>query len=687
MWPATPARQLPVLLITVDTLRADHLGCYGSRVVRTPAVDLLAAQGVRFENALAQVPITLPSHVVILSGTYPMWNGVRDFTTHSVRPELGLIAEAFQRYGYATAAFVSAFVLDSTWGLKRGFEVYDDQFDPRQFENQNPGNIQRRAGETVDHLLAWLKSHTAATASAKPFFVWLHLYDPHSPYDPPEPFRTRYATHLYDGEIAYTDSQLERVFDYLRKQGLYDRALIVFLSDHGESLGEHGEAEHGFFIYRSTLRVPLIVKLPRRSSGGPAGGLVVRAPVGTVDVTPTLLDLAGLEDPLRSQFQGQSLASLILGKSTVATRPVYSETYYPRDSFGWSPLRAISSGRYEYIEAPQRELYELVADAKEAHNLYDGHRSEALALRSELLDLDRRYTAAPRSTSASTSLPAETVERLKSLGYLAYSVPLPRGSEASLPDPKDRLHVFKSILRAEDLAALGRFDQSDAVLDSLRSSEPNLYLIPFMLGENAAKERRWVDSEHELLACLKLNPSFDQAVMGLGRAALAQGKLEPAQTWLELAASQNPHNFLAYYGLGLAAQRRGRNDEARRNFERAIGEKPNYAPAQQALGVLLVEMRNYQQALKPLQDALQLGEQNPILLNYLGTAYENTGEPREGIEAYRKALSLKLDYTAARLNLAFTYRQTGDPASARREFAILCSQDRALCRQYRKFFQ
>lgn len=684
--PATSFHATPVLLITVDTLRADRLGCYGSRTVRTPAMDSLAAQGVRFDDALTQVPITLPSHIVILSGTYPMWNGVRDFTARPLRSDVGLIAEAFERHGYATAAFVSAFVLDSSWGLKRGFETYDDQFDPRQFETRNPGNIQRRAGETVAHLLSWLHRQEGRDASAKSFFVWLHLYDPHSPYDPPEPFHTRYAGHLYDGEIAYADSQLGQVFDYLRKAGLYDRTLIVLLSDHGESLGEHGEDEHGFFAYRSTLRAPLIIKLPRGTAGTQAPR-VVHTPVGTIDVAPTLLDLTHLHDPLSRQFQGRSLASLVLGQSGPPEGAVYSETYYPHDSFGWSALRALSTARYEYIDAPRRELYDVAQDRAEKHNLYTERTAEAAALRDQLLGIERRYTNAAAASSSAASLPAETVEKLKSLGYLAYSAPLSTGSEQGLPDPKDRLETFKSILRAEDLASAGRFERSDALLNSLRPTESKLYLIPFMLGENAAKEHRWADSERELLACLKLNPAFDQAVTGLARADLAQGKFDQARTWLELAVSQNPHNFLAYHGLGVVAQAQRRNDEALREFEKAIEEKPDYAPSQQELGVVLVEMRDYQEALKPLRRALDLGERTPVLLNYLGTAHANTGQSRSAIQSYREALSLKPDYTAARLNLAFAYQKAGDSASARREFGVLCSQDRALCEQYRKSFQ
>ncbi len=672
----------PVLLITVDTLRADRLGCYGARHARTPAMDALAAEGVRFENAYAQVPMTLPSHAVILSGTYPMYNGVRDFTSPGLPPNIGIIAEAFRRQGYQTAAFVSAFVVDSTWGFGRGFETYDDHFDPRQFEIRNPGNVQRRADETIDRTLAWFEARSGAK-SARPFFVWLHLFDPHSDYNPPEPFRSRYAGRLYDGEVAYTDSQLARLFAYLRKMGIYDRVLIVLLSDHGESLGEHGEDEHGFFIYNSTIRVPMIFKLPR-GTGSPR---VVTRPVGTVDVAPTLLQLARIRDPIRRQFQGANLGSLIQGKRPSGEPSVYAESYYPQNSFGWSPLRSITTRRSRYIESPKPEIYDLSADPTEKNNLYTQRRAEAAALRDRLVEFERRYSASVERATG-PPLSAETLERLKSLGYVGYSAPAaPALAAGSLPDPKDRLQVFKSILHATDLASLGRLDQSNDLLRSVVKEEPNLYLIPFMLAENAARGARWAEAERQFLACLKLNSSFGQAIMGLARALLAQGEAEQARPWLELAVHENPHNFLAYHGLGLVARGERKNEDARRYFSKAVEEKPNYAPSHQELGIVLVEMQRYAEAIVPLNRAASLGPENPILANYQGTAYLNTGRTAEAVGFYQKALELKPDYAAARLNLAFAYLKTGDRAGAQREFRALCQQDPRLCQQYRSRFE
>jgi arylsulfatase A-like enzyme/Flp pilus assembly protein TadD len=673
----------PVLLITIDTLRWDRVSCYGARTVRTPAMDALAAQGTRFVNALAQVPITLPSHTVILTGTYPMYNGERHYTSPSLPASVGLVQEAFQRHGYDTAAFVSAYVLNSTWGLNRGFQVYDDQFEPKQFETRNPANIARRAEDTVGRLLAWFQARHMGGTTVPPFFVWLHLYDPHTPYDPPEPFRSRYAGHLYDGEVAYTDGQLQRVFDYLRKSGLYDRSLIVLLADHGESLGEHGEDEHSFFMYNSTLHVPLIFKLPR-GEGAPR---VVRRLVGTIDVAPTLLELVHLRDPLSRQFQGASLASEILGKGAASERPVYSETYYPRDSFGWSELRGIATERYKYIQAPHPELYDLLNDSQELHNLYGERASLAVALREQLLGIERRYDSA-QATAAGPPLSPETVEKLKSLGYVAFSAPVQPASSGPLADPKDRLKVYKAILRAYLFNSAGQIEESNSLLEAIASEEPRLFLIPFLQAENFARARRWREAERSYLACLKLNPTFEQAVMGLAHLyLLEEGDAQQARPWLELAVHRNPHNFVAYYGLGVAARWEKNNEEAYRYFLKAVEEKPNYANSQKELGITLVDLKRYAEALGPLTRAEELGQEDSRLEHYFGTALANVGRFKEAVNCYQKALKMKPDSAEARLSLAFAYLNLGERADAKREFQTLCQQNHSLCEQYRKQFE
>ena len=672
-----------VLLITVDTLRPDRLGCYGARSVRTPAMDALAVQGARFENALAQVPVTFPSHTVILSGTYPMYNGTRHYTSPNLLPSIGLLPQAFERHGYDTAAFVSAFVLNSSWGLNRGFQTYDDRFGPPQTGVRDPDKVERRADETVGHLLAWFQARARQSATPRPFFVWLHLYDPHSPYDPPEPFHSQYAGRLYDGEVAYADSQLARLFDYLRKCGLYDRTLIVLLGDHGESLGEHGEDEHGFFIYNSTLHVPLIFKLPR-GEGAPR---VVRRLVGTIDVSPTILELLHLRDPLSRQFQGASLASDVLGKETATARPVYSETFYPRDSLGWSELQCLTTDHYKYIQAPHSELYDLTKDPKEMRNLYGENSTLSAALREQLLDIERRYSST-QAAAVGPPLPPESVEKLRSLGYLAYSAPVQTASAEQLPDPKDRLNVYKSIQRARLLNSTGRSQEANAILETVASQEPHLYVIPFLQAENFTQAHRWDDAERSYLACLKLNPAFEQAIMGLANLYLQdKGDTAQAKPWLDLAVHQNPHNFAAYYALGVIARSEKNEQEAYHCFQKAVEENPNYAYAQEELGIALVDLQRYEESLGHLSRAENLGQENPRLEQYFGTALANVNRFKDAVGHYQKALKLKPDFAEARLSLALTYLNLGDRPDATREFHTLCRQNAPLCEQYRKQFE
>src|SRR5437762_1313540 len=434
----TPKPRPNVILITIDTVRADHVGCYGAKNVQTPTLDSLAHDGIVFERAISQVPLTWPSHTVILTGTYPFQNGVQDFTGPPLAPQFRSVAQAFKDHGYRTGAVVSAFVLDRSWGLARGFDFYDDAFAPEAFVNRDIGLVDRRAGESVDRALAWLKKN-----QLRPFFFWLHLYDPHSPYDPPEPYHTQYRDHLYDGEIAYADHELGRLISWLKSNRLYDRTIIVLLSDYGESLGDHGEIEHGFLVYNSTVHVPLIVKPPAGS--GVRLGRISR-PVETTAVAPALLASAGIKDGIEKQFNSRGL----LGTATDEEDSGYSETFYPLNSFGWSPLHALETSRYHYIDAPQPELYDLAADPEERNNLAAAQGATASVLKEKLRSLLQRNPYKPQE-GGNSNLSPDALEKLRSLGYVAYHSPVsPEALAAGLPDPKTRLEEFNSILSADD---------------------------------------------------------------------------------------------------------------------------------------------------------------------------------------------------------------------------------------------
>ena len=500
-----PAPQSPsILLITIDTLRADHVGCYGNARVGTPVMDGLAAAGVRFENAYAQAPITLPSHAVILTGTYPMYNGVRDFTSPGLPASIPTLAEMLRVRGYRTAAFVSSYALNSMWGLNRGFEVYDDDLGLEPGRSNDIFLVERRGDRTVDRLLAWLNRQGSA-----PIFVWLHLYDPHSPYRPPEPYLSKYAGHPYDGEIAFDDAQVGRVIARLKELRRFNSMAVLLLSDHGESLGEHGEDEHGFFIYNATLHVPLIVKLPERSADASTGrgtrdtgfrtpvevtspvSRVIPQPVGAVDVAPTIAQLCGIPAAEARSFQGRSLLPLLLQTPSIEDAAVYAESYYPLDSFGWHELRGLLTARFAFIDAPRPELYDLQHDPEERHNLAASETSIAASLREKLKVVEQKYTGQPASTP--TLSDPETVERLRSLGYVSLQSSLAAKNDPNRADPKDKVETLHLVLRASDLRRERKFAEAEELLANLEKAEPTLYVVPFDRGENYlawAKPRR-----------------------------------------------------------------------------------------------------------------------------------------------------------------------------------------------------
>jgi Flp pilus assembly protein TadD len=413
---------------------------------------------------------------------------------------------------------------------------------------------------------------------------------------------------------------------------------------------------------------------------------VVRRLVGIIDVAPTLLDLLHLQDPLSRQFQGMSLASDILGKGAGRERPVYAETYYPRDSFGWSELYGISTGQFKYIQAPRPELYDLLKDPQELHNVYAERRSLAAALREQLIGIERRYTSTQPAATA-PPLPPETVEKLKSLGYIAYSGAAQPAATGPLPDPKDHLKVFKAVMRAHALNEAGRYEESNRALEPLATEEPRLFVIPFLKAENLSQTHRWHEAEKSYLDSLKLNPTFDRALMGLARAYMVEGEAEKARPLLELVIHQSPRDIFAIHALGRIARLEGKNEEAYRYLLKAAEAKPSIAIFQQELGITLVDLKRFQEALGPLSRAEKLGQEDPRLEHYLGTALANVGRFKEAVDHYQKALKMKPDLLQARLSLAFAYLNLGERANAKREFNTLCQQRPSLCEQYRKQFE
>ncbi len=654
-----------VILITIDTLRADHLGCYGYKNGQTPTLDALARDGIVFERAISQVPPTWPSHAVILTGTYPFQNGAQDFTGQALDPRFRSVAQTFKEQGYATGAVVSAFVLDRSWGLARGFDFYDDAFSAEAFQTKDIGLVDRKAGESVSRALAWLKKTSAQRT--RPFFFWLHVYDPHSPYDPPEPFRSQYREHPYDGEIAYADHELGRLISWLKLVALYDRSLIVVLSDHGESLGDHGEKEHGFFVYNSTVHIPLIVK-PPVGSGFRAGRVV--KPVETTAVPSTLLRLAGVKGRER-EFRSPSLLGGKAEDRTAEEEAAYSESFYPFSSFGWSPLRTLETSRYHYIQAPTPELYDLAADPEEKNNLAGQQKAAAAVLEDKLQAMLRVNPFQPGAEQTS-GLNADATEKLRALGYLAYRSPVsPEALAAGLPDPKSKLVEFNAILEAGDAFHAGDFAAGEALLHQVAEADPKMYIVPFMLGEAAARAQKWEEASAAFQKCLQLNPKFDQAMTGLAGALFRQGAVDGAMSWLQRALQYNPQNYRAWYELA-SLQLKTDKAAAASAFEKSVAIQPNFAFGWRDLGALQVQQGDYDAAARNLVKAVELGLVDAKLFNFLGIAYSRTGRQERAIRAYRRALQIDPQLAEAHLNLGYAYAQVHMPDQARKQYQEAC---------------
>ncbi len=655
-----------VILITIDTVRADHIGCYGATDVKTPTLDGIARDGIVFERAISQVPLTWPSHAAILTGTYPFQNGVQDFTGQPLDERFRSVAQTFKQQGYATGAVVSAFVLDRSWGLSRGFDFYDDAFSAETFRQKDIGLVDRKAGESVTRALAWLQK-----TPRRPFFFWLHLYDPHSPYDPPEPFRTEYKAHLYDGEIAYADHELGRLIAWLKQNQLYNSSAIVLLSDHGESLAEHGEKEHGFFVYNSTIHIPLIVKPPAGSGVRP--GRVTR-PVETVAVAPTLTHLAEMKDDIQKQF---SSASLLGDKAPVDTA-AYSESFYAFSSFGWSPLHALQTSRYHYIEAPTPELYDVIADPQEKNNLASQQTATVAVLEDKLQSL-LRQNPFKAGESGTSGLSPDALEKLRALGYVAYRSPVsPEALAAGLPDPKNKLWEFNAILEAGDAFHSGEFKAGETLLASVQEKDPQMYIVPFMLGEAATRQQKWEEASAAFQKCLQLNPNFDQAMTGLSRVLMYLGKPDEAAQWSRNALKQNPANYRAWYQLGLVESRTDK-DAAIADYEKGVAIQGSFAPLRRDLGLLYFQQQNYAQAANHLSKAAELGVNDAPLYNFLGISYGHTNRLAQAVESYKHALKLDPALAEAHLNLAFAYQKLGRGAAARKEYGEACRLQEKFC--------
>jgi len=641
--------RLNVVVITLDTTRADYIGAYGSKDVETPAIDRLGHDGVLFEQVSTAAPLTLPAHASIFTGRFPPEHGVRDNGGFFLAPEQTTLAEILKGRGFATGGFIAAYVLDHKWGISQGFDTYFDDFDLSKSRGLSLGEIQRPANEVVDKALPWLEG-----VKDSRFFAWLHFYDPHTPYDPPEPYKTKYAGHPYRGEIAFVDSQVARVVEFLESRGLLDRTVIAVVGDHGESLGDHGEQGHGFFIYEPTARVPFVIRAPFALTRSRR----VADPVRVVDLVPTVLDLLAL--PAATSISGKSLVPLMTGASAELGLESYSEAMYSLHHYGWSDLRAMRSGRFKVIDAPRPELYDLDTDPGERTDIYQQRRTVGDQMVARLRAMEQAFEQAPTAQPASDVDP-EVRARLAALGYIGTFVASANSPRTARADPKDKIPLFNLLGEARDLApGKDSFSKVTPLLRKVLAADPEVIDAWFSLGNAYFKERRYREAIGYFQRALALKPDYDLAVINIAAAYRRLGDDDAALAGFEHYLTIDPKDAYVRYQMGEIWLDRGNLDRAEQLFHEALEMDSHVAPAKNALGAIAFRRGDLDSAKRLALEALSLRSDVRLAHYNLALIAEAQGDLAAAEREYLEELDLHPDAFKAAFNLSRVYAQTGE---------------------------
>ncbi len=643
-----------VLLISIDTLRADRVGAYGHAAAQTPHLDALAVRGLRFTQASTVVPLTLPAHASLLTGTFPAFHGVRDNGGFYIGEEQVTLAETLRAQGFATGGFVAAFVLDSRWGIAQGFDTYFDDFDLSQAQGVGLDSVQRRGDEVVQHAAAWIDARGDA-----PFFAWVHLYDPHAPYDAPEPYRARFPTGLhgaYDAEVAFTDAQVGELLRRLGSERLA-RTLVVVVGDHGESLGEHEEQAHGFFVYDATLAVPLIV------AGPGIEARVIDEQVRLVDVAPTLCDLLGVPAP--QAVQGRSLLPLARGERLGLT--AWSESYYPRYHYGWSQLEALRDGRFKFIAAPRPELFDLRADPHETRDLA-ANDPQRVAAFTRTLDELRAKLRGRAAASGPRPVDRETEERLQALGYVGGGVSARYLDERPRADPKDKIALYNLLKRAGSASLEGRLDDALALAREALRADPEIIEGHTLVGNFDAKASRHAAAADAYRRALALDPEHLGATFSLALAYKNLGRLDDAAAGFERLRTLDPKNGKALWQLADIDRRRGRLEQACDRLAQALTLDVDRPAFQLALGECRLEQKRWPEARAALEAALRARTDLPDAHFDLALVAEAQGDLAAAMHAYEAELRRDLRHHRASFNLAKLLLREGRVADALARF-------------------
>lgn len=611
----TPSKSTPVILISIDTLRSDRLPAYGYSGVSTPHLDALRKDSILYQRAYSHCPLTLPSHTSMLTGMLPSEHGVRDNTGYRIDAKTQMLPELLKKNGYATGGAISAFVLRRESGISRGFDHYDDETEALN-TGAAIGMVQRAGSETIKAAQQWLDRN-----QGDPFFLFVHLYEPHTPYTPPEPFRSQYKD-PYDGEIAYVDQLIGDFMADLRQRGIYDKAMVIVLSDHGEGLNDHGEEEHGVFLYREAIQVPLMVKMP----GGAKGGATVATPVQLIDVFPTILEQTATPVPKLAN-NARSLVSFL--RDDAPQRPIYSETYYPRLHFGWSDLHSLVDGDHHYVRAPKPELYDVVKDPGEKTNIHDGNRRVTFRMRQNIEPLVKK-------ASAPAAIDPEEAAKLAALGYLGSTVAT--GDDEVLPDPKDTIGTFRRIKVAYTLFREQKIEECLKLADELLATNDRLLDIWDLKSKALSKLGRNEEAIAAAREGLERQSNNVGLLMTVANLSIVIGDLEQAEQHADLLAKSEParsHEILAR----VAAQR-GEYDKARKEAELSIKESHDPANGLMTLGLIFKQQGQVEPALKYMDEALQTlarkkNKNIPNLQFYRGDLLARLGRNREAEAAFR----------------------------------------------------
>lgn len=644
------AADVNLLLITVDTLRTDRLSCYSPKYVRTPAIDALASKGALFAKAFAHTPTTLPSHANILLGTTPLYHGVSENSKAKVADFFLTLAEHLKGHGYATGAFVGAFPLDSRFGLNRGFDVYDDSFP--KISMSVSASLERKAEQVIVPAVAWLSKQKGK------WFCWVHLWDPHAPYLPPEPYLSQYKSDPYSGEVAYVNAELGRLFSDLEEKGRMEKTLVVLTADHGESLGEHGELTHSYFAYNSTLHVPLIVAGPGIRASR------VSECVSHIDIFPTVCELLGIKTP--ATLQGESLAPLIKGKkATAKARPIYIESLEPYLNKGCAPLRGFIEDQKKYIDSPIPELYDLTMDFEETANL--AAKTDLNFYKKKLQEMEKSL-ALPARIKGNQAAARQTLEKLRSLGYVASSVAQVKDQYGPEDDLKSFLPFQQKLERAIILGDQGKTEESIQIMSGLINEKvffgpAYTYLAQIHISRGDIREAvRTLDD-----GC-RLNPKNYNILSAYGMLLVKYGQWEKAIEILQKALSLLEFDPEVWVNLGVAYMANGDLQKALKDYDRAIALDKTFAPAYFNKGAAYLDLGrkpdDLPRSIENFRKALSLDPTLNLAWRGLGVAYQADGKIDEAISAWGKAVMAEPADDYSTYNLGLAYLEKGDKAGA-----------------------